>query len=276
MDQYDTVCQSLSRSLTLQYSTSFSLATRMFPVEVQTHIFNIYGMVRVADEIVDTYAQADAGQILNAFEARVYDALKTGYSSDVIAHAFQLTAHKFSIGRELIEPFFASMRQDLTITQYNPASLKTYIYGSAEVVGLMCSRVFYGDDEAKYQQTAASAQALGAAYQKVNFLRDLHYDLDTLHRQYFPGVNTDTFDTAHKQAIIDDIKEDFVKARHGIAALPKTIRPAVQLSYDYYNLLLAKLERVPSEYILQHRVRVPNSQKLRLFGKAYIHNRVIR
>lgn len=276
MTQYDDAAQAAARLLTLRYSTSFGASTRLLNPEIRKDIFNIYGMVRVADEIVDTYNGSNKPVFLQSYENQVYDALEIGYSTDIILHAFQLTARKYGIGNDLISPFFASMRFDLLpFRSLSEKELQDYIYGSAEVVGLMCLKVFCMGDTAKYDHLKTGAQALGAAFQKVNFLRDRAADMQTLGRNYFPGTQ-ETLTETDKARIIADIERDFALADAAIKGLPKNARPAVRLAYEYYTKLLNKLKNTPIEVINKRRIRIPNAHKTALFGKAYMRGKINR
>lgn len=276
MDIYDRAAESAARDTMRHYSTSFGMASRLFDKHYRQDIYNIYGLVRIADEIVDGYQAANKGQLLNELEAQCYQALKDGFSANQILHAFQLTALKCGIGRELIEPFFASMRMDVKPEQYHPQDYESYIYGSAEVVGLMCLKVFCAGDQALYEHLLPGARALGAAFQKVNFLRDLAADYNKLGRYYFPLGSYPNFDEATKDAIITDINEDFKRARAAIPQLPRGARPAVYAAYRYYQALLNKLTITPAPYIKTHRIRIPNSRKLALLGGATVRSRLMR
>ncbi|MDL2341780.1 MAG: squalene/phytoene synthase family protein [Patescibacteria group bacterium] len=269
MDQYDAVATQTARLVTNSYSSSFGLATRLFPLSIRADIYNIYGLVRLADEIVDTYLGTDTRQQLDALEAEVYLALKQHYSTNLIVHAFQLTANKYRIGKDLIAPFFYSMRLDTSLQQYTPALYKRYIDGSAEVVGLMCLKVFV-DNETEYKHLEPGARALGSAFQKVNFLRDLAADQTELQRFYFPHTSFKTFDDNAKAVIIADIEADFMAAKQAIPQLPVSARAAVSAAYTYYFRLLWKLKVASAKDLLQKRVRINNATKLGLLGKTVI------
>ena len=264
MDLYTKVAYQNSRHLTLQYSTSFGLSSRLFSKSVQPHIYAIYALVRIADEIVDTYKGSDSLTLLNDLEALTYTSLKSGYSTDLTVHAFVKTAREFGITKQLIAPFFASMRMDLSPQQYDSNNYAAYIHGSAEVVGLMCLRVFLHGNDIRYSELAPGAAALGAAYQKVNFLRDLAADYKELGRLYFPGISYDAFNEHAKQQIIQDISQDFAVALPALRKLPVSSRKATLMSYVYYSELLKKLERTPADVIKHTRVRVPSARKLAL------------
>ncbi len=262
---YTTSARLASKVLTQTFSSSFGSAITLFDKAIQQDIYNIYGLVRVADEIVDTYQGKEAGQLLDAFEAEVYAALKRGFSSNIIIHAFIETAHQYNIGKELLEPFFVSMRIDIKPATFTQATYETYIYGSAEVVGLMCLRVFVKGDDKQYQDLADGAKALGAAFQKVNFLRDIHDDFALRGRYYFPYGSFENFDESIKARVIDDISNDFEVARSYIEQLPKAARGATKLAYTYYLALLEELSKQPAAKIAAQRFSVKRSIKLKIF-----------
>lgn len=268
MDLYNNISYELAEHLTKRYSTSFSMSSRLFSADVRPHIYAIYGMVRIADEIVDTYRGDDAGRLLDEFEEAVYAACQSEYSTNPILQAFSVTAKKFTITTELIQPFFASMRMDLHSTDFSKKQYQEYIYGSAEVVGLMCLRVFVGGDNERYEALKDGAKALGAAYQKVNFLRDMKADYQELGRVYFPGVEFDSFSEDDKQAIASDIEQDFLMAKTAIDNLPASAKSAVKTSYVYYYKLFERLQCASVEDIKSKRIRVPNWQKILLYAQA--------
>lgn len=265
MDQYTKLSYQTAEKLTMQYSSSFGQSSLLFNKRVRKHIYAIYGLVRIADEIVDTYQGKDAAKLLKDFEAQTFQALHTGYSTNPIIHAFALTAKEYGIGRELIRPFFKSMRMDLKPVTYTSHLYAQYIYGSAEVIGLMCLKVFCTDDK-EYKSLEAGARALGAAYQKVNFLRDFGADFTERNRVYFPGLGFETFNNRQKQRIIKDIEHDFAKAKVALSQLPASAKTAVAISFAYYSELLNNLKKHDADYIKQHRVRVSNLKKLQLFA----------
>lgn len=274
MELYTRVSYAHSRQLTLSYSTSFGVSSRLFPKDIQPHIYAIYGLVRIADEIVDTYRGDDAGVLLDALENTTIHAIETGYDVNPIVHAFAVTARKFAITEELIAPFFTSMRMDLPAYTYRDDEYETYIHGSAEVVGLMCLRIFCRNNTAQYEALKPGAMALGSAYQKVNFLRDLAADYKDLGRLYFPGVAFDSFDNETRDAIIKDIRYDFSVAQPAIARLPRSCRSAVAMSYVYYTELLKRLEASPASYIKEHRIRVSSRRKLQLLAKTILKEKL--
>lgn len=263
MDLYTKTSYELAEILTKRFSTSFSLASRLFEGSIRPHIYAIYGMVRLADEIVDTYRAADAAERLDAFESQTMQAVETGYSTNPLLHAFALTARAYGIDKELIEPFFDSMRVDLTKQEFTKAEYDTYIYGSAEVIGLMCLRVFVVGDNERYEQLRPGAQALGAAYQKINFLRDIAADYEERGRVYFPGIDIDTMTDDNRQEIIDDIEADFAVARPTIEQLPSSAKRAVRASYSLYSELFERLKTTPMKTLRTTRVRVPATKKAR-------------
>lgn len=269
MDLYTKTSYELAELLTRRYSTSFSSSSQLFDASIRPYIYAIYGMVRIADEIVDTYRGNDTAEQLLHLRDEITSAISAGYSTNPLLHAFADTATKFTIGDDLINPFFESMESDLTPSTFDRDAYERYIYGSAEVIGLMCLKVFTAD-ETRYKELAPGARALGAAYQKVNFLRDLKADYEQLGRVYFPGVTYDSFDDVQRDAIIADIDADFATARPAVYALPPNAKRAVLTSFRYYTELLKELRHTPASTIKQKRVRVPNSKKLSIFAKTKV------
>ena len=270
MELYKRVSYELAERLTRRYSTSFSLSSRLFSARIRPHIYAVYGMVRLVDEIVDSYRGDDAAQQLDDFEAAVYQACQQGYSTNPILHAFALTAQRYDITTALIEPFFASMRMDMTATTYDEAAYRRYIYGSAEVVGLMCLKVFVEGDATQYERLRTGAAHLGAAYQKVNFLRDMKADCEALGRVYFPGVDYQSFTESDKRAIEADIAADIAAAQRAIPHLPPAARRAVRTSLLYYNALFQRLQHASVADIKTRRIRVTNGVKLVLFVRGAV------
>lgn len=265
MELYTKTAYGAARLFTRAYSTSFGLSIRLFEASLRPHVYALYGLVRIADEIVDSYRGPDANQQLSALEQETAAALKNGYSANPIVHAFAATARQFAIGSDLIEPFFASMRMDTEqITHYTQKQYERYIYGSAEVIGLMLLKL--SADDTAYTALAEPAKRLGAGYQKVNFLRDIAAD-HAIDRWYFPNCRYESFDETAKEAIIKDIKEDFSIAEHALAELPVAVSRAIRLSFRYYSELLERIEATPADVLRQRRVRVPDTQKLWLFAK---------
>lgn len=274
MDLYSRVAYAHAKQLTLAYSTSFGISTRFFTSDIKPHIYAIYGLVRIADEIVDTYKGNDALELLDELESVTFRSIKSGYSTNPIVHAFALTAAKYKIDRILVNPFFESMRMDLVPQNYTDRDYAKYIHGSAEVVGLMCLKVFCGGDESVYKKLEKGAAALGSAYQKVNFLRDLSADYKELGRLYFPGKNFEEFNESDKQEIIEDIRSDFSTALPALLKLPRSCKKATMMSYVYYMELLKKLESTPASTIKEVRVRVSNQEKLLLLLKTALKKEI--
>ena len=269
-DLYLDIAERVSTMYTKRYSTSFSMATRLFDQSIRQDIYNIYGFVRVADEIVDTYAGRDALAMLNEFEQQTYKDLGRGYSTNPVLHAFITTCKRVGITKKLIAPFIQSMLIDATPDMYKTSMYKKYIYGSAEVVGLMCLKVFVAGDEKQYARLERGAKALGSAYQKVNFLRDIADDHDRLGRYYFPIGSYDTFNEQTKKRVITDIQADFAIAQKAISQLPLTARQAVYTSFVYYSKLLVEIQKTPAETLRQQRVRVPDWKKVLLLIKVKV------
>lgn len=276
MELYTQVSFEIGRLITRSYSTSFWKSTTLIHPRLVDSIAAIYGMVRIADEVVDTYAGEYADAVITEFEAEVYTAMKRGYSTNPAVHAFALTAAKYDIGEALVRPFFASMHTDLTAKRFTQDEYEAYIYGSAEVIGLMCLKVFCEGDTQKYQELEAGAKALGAAYQKVNFLRDMREDYDQLGRVYFPGIEFETFTDSQKQVIVADIQNDISLAQDSLKKLPVTCRGAVTLSLELYELLLEKLQKASVEAIKTRRIRVSDAKKVQLFAKAKLTRKLWR
>ena len=272
---FDSVSEDCSRSVTQSYSTSFSMATKMLDASIRNHIYNIYGFVRFADEIVDSFHDYPKEELLNRFEDDLYYSLKNKISLNPILNSFQKTVNTFSIDKTLISSFLKSMRWDLEKKVYKTEQdYKDYIYGSADVVGLMCLKVFVKGDNTKYENLKPSAMALGSAFQKVNFLRDLKNDFQELDRTYFPNVDFKKFDEDSKQLIINEIQKDFDYALTGIFKLPNEARFGVYTAYKYYSKLLLKLKRTSSINIQNTRIRVPNYQKITVFARSYLKYRL--
>lgn len=262
-----------SQSVTSRYSTSFSSAIRLLHPDLREPIHGIYGFVRLADEIVDTFHEFDKARLLDRFEVETWQAISDGISLNPILNSFQLTVNRYHIDRQLIVAFFRSMRSDLFRQRWeNESVFKDYIYGSAEVVGLMCLSVFCEGDQALAASLAKEAARLGSAFQKVNFLRDLKDDTQALGRQYFPHLCSGTFDRATKAAIENDIQLDFQAAYRGIIRLPEKARFGVMIAYRYYLCLFEKIRRLPADTLLKKRVRVPNARKFLLLLQAAAKN----
>ena len=272
---FDSVSARCSKLVTNQYSTSFSLATKMLAGSIRQDIYNIYGFVRFADEIVDSFHEYDKKDLLDRFEADLEHSLTNHISLNPILNAFQETYHRYAIPHHLVAAFLKSMRMDLSKKVYQTeAEYREYIYGSADVVGLMCLCVFVKGDREKYEQLKESAMALGSAFQKVNFLRDLKADYDGLERTYFPNTNLLELDEVSKSQIVAEIEADFRKGYQGILKLPSESKFGVYMAYRYYSKLLNKLRRLPSMEIKNSRVRVPNYQKVGLLARSYVRYRL--
>lgn len=266
---FNQASQDCSHCVTTRYSTSFSSAIRLLHPDLRDPIHGIYGFVRLADEIVDTFHEHDKESLLNRFEQDTWHAIRHGISLNPILQSFQLAVNKFQIAEELIRAFFRSMRTDLEKKEWSSnEELKEYIYGSAEVVGLMCLQVFCEGDTHLARELSKEATALGAAFQKVNFLRDIKDDLEGLNRQYFPNVDGRRFSPENKIAIEEDILQDFREAYKGICRLPVKARFGVLVAYRYYLCLFRKIRSLPAEVLMKKRVRVPNFQKALLLLRA--------
>ena len=261
-----------SKQLTHQYSTSFSLGIRSLHERFRDPIYGIYGFVRLADEIVDSFHGHNQAAMLERLESDTWEAIDTGISTNPILHAFQDVVREFGIERPLIKAFLRSMAMDLHKDSYERIGYDDYIYGSAEVVGLMCLRVFCEGDEQQYQALVPSARSLGAAFQKVNFLRDMKADFEDLGRVYFPGVDFGHFTNADKSRIEQEIAEDFAHAYEGIQRLPEGTRFGVYLAYVYYRKLFAKIRSIPADRIREKRIRVSNPRKALLLARSYVSN----
>ena len=272
VDLYDKVCLKASRHTTYSYSTSFSLGIRSLDKRFHSPIHAIYGFVRFADEIVDTFHGFDKNELLKRFREDTYRAISEGISLNPILHSFQRVVNTYRIDRELYDTFLDSMAMDLTDTAHDQSSYETYILGSAEVVGLMCLRVFCEGDEALYQRLKPSAMKLGAAFQKVNFLRDLKDDHQNLGRTYFPGIDVSRMDAETKAQIEQDIQHDFDEALIGIRQLPKGARFGVYIAYVYYLNLFRKIKALPFDRIMKERVRVRNRRKIALLTTSYLRH----
>ena len=272
---FDIVSNDCSKNVTEKYSTSFSLATRMLDQSIRSDIYNIYGFVRFADEIVDTFHQYPKKELFDRFEENLNHSLRNKISLNPILNSFQMTVNKYNIDLDLIKAFMRSMRWDLYKKKYlNKKDYKTYIYGSADVVGLMCLKVFVKGDDKKYNDLRENAMSLGSAFQKVNFLRDLKNDHNVLKRSYFPNVDLDSFDENSKEKIIKEIENDFKKGLVGIFKLPSEAKFAVYTAYKYYFKLLIKLKNTPSTRIKSSRIRVPNFEKFTVLAKSYVNYRL--
>jgi phytoene/squalene synthetase len=272
IELFHSVSHECSRIVTNRYSTSFSSAIKLLHRDLRKPIFNIYGFVRFADEIVDTFHSHDKDALLAQFKDETFIAIEKGISLNPILNSFQQTVNQYRVDHDLIHAFFDSMESDLSKHQYDRQGYEEYIYGSAEVVGLMCLYVFCDGDKALYQKLKQPAQALGAAFQKVNFLRDIKSDFHDLSRVYFPGCDFHNFTEKDKNQIERDIEEDFKKAYDGIVKLPMKARFGVYVAYKYYYSLFRKIKTTKPHHILQKRIRVPNHHKLCIIFRASVKN----
>lgn len=272
MDLYNQTTLQCSRLITQHYSTSFTLGIKTLSNKFHLPIYAIYGFVRSADEIVDTFHGYDKGALLACFKRDTYKAIEDKISLNPVLHSFQLVVNKYGIETELIEAFLKSMEMDLHFSEYNEYRYEEYIYGSAEVVGLMCLRVFCAGDSAQYEALKEPARRLGSAFQKVNFLRDIQSDYEERGRTYFPGVNFNRFTKDEKQLIEADIQQDFDEAYKGILRLPQGAKLGVYLAYIYYLRLFNKIKKLPASRILNERVRIPDNQKFALLIQTYVRH----
>lgn len=272
---YDRVALGMSAHLTRCYSTSFTLGIRTLAPDLREPVYAIYGFVRLADEIVDTFHEHDKAALLADFRRQTFEAIRMGLSLNPVLHAFQLVVNRYAIERELIEAFLFSMEMDLDESRtYDRALYERYIYGSAEAVGLMCLRVFCDGDSAQYDRLREPARRLGAAFQKVNFLRDLRSDYAERGRTYFPAVDFTCFDDSAKRAIEADIRADFEAGLAGVRQLSRTARLGVYLAYTYYQRLFARICRVPAARVQRERIRVPDGWKLALLASSWVRFRL--
>ena len=272
---FDQVSESCSRIVTESYSTSFTLATKMLDSSIRQDIYNIYGFVRFADEIVDSFHDFNKEELLNLFELDLKKSIKDKISLNPILNSFQKTLNKYEIDYELVNSFLKSMKSDLNKKQYlSSEEFDEYVYGSADVVGLMCLKVFVKGDKKQYDNLKPYAMSLGSAFQKVNFLRDLKADHDGLNRSYFPNLNIDKFDEKSKTIILNEINKDFSHALKGIFLLPSSARFGVYTAYKYYLKLLNKLKNTNPLKIKSTRIRVPNYQKINVLARSYVRYRL--
>lgn len=268
---YSEVCQRCSELITKRYSTSFSLGIKVFAPECRPPIYSIYGFVRFADEIVDTFHSADKAMLLKKFREDTYQAIEKRISLNPVLHSFQEVVNEYNIGVDLIDAFLDSMEMDLHYIDYDSVRLKKYIYGSAEVVGLMCLKVFCNDEQ-KYEELKPYACSLGSAFQKINFLRDIKSDFDERGRTYFPDLDFHNFTVEDKVRIEEDIKAEFDHAYIGIKKLPKKVRFGVYLAYVYYLNLFHKIKMATPKVITSRRVRVRNRRKIYLLATSAVRN----
>ncbi|AXT20609.1 phytoene/squalene synthase family protein [Flavobacteriaceae bacterium AU392] len=268
---FDSVSNNCSKIVTQSYSTSFTLATKMLSKSIRQDIYSLYGFVRLADEIVDSFHDYDKSTLFEKFEKDLEYAITHKISLNPVLNAFQNTYHKYKIEQHLVNSFMDSMRLDLHKTNYlTEEEFKNYIYGSADVVGLMCLTIFVKGDKKKYDELKNTAMSLGSAFQKVNFLRDLKADHDDLNRTYFPNTDLNNLNENSKQSIIKDIEADFAKGLSGIRKLPIEAKFGVFMAYRYYSQLLKKLKKTPASQIKHTRIRVPNYKKVELLTRSYV------
>jgi phytoene/squalene synthetase len=269
---YDQTCLKCSKITTKSYSTSFSLGIKTLAKKHHKSIYAIYGFVRFADEIVDTFHQQNKKEMLESFKQQTHEAIDNKHSLNPILHAFQLVVNQYNIDRSLIDTFLYSMEMDLHDIKYDQKAYETYILGSAEVVGLMCLYVFCEGDLKEYERLKKPAMKLGAAFQKINFLRDLNNDYFNLGRIYFPHLDISKFDEDAKKAIEKDIEQDFAAGFEGIKMLPDGARFGVYVAYVYYYALFQKIANTPPKVILSERVRIPNFRKYMLILSSYLRH----
>lgn len=274
MNLFHEVSQECSRITTERYSTSFSSAIRLLHKDLRTPVFNVYAFVRFADEIVDTFHQHNKPLLLEEFKKETYAALERGISLNPILHSFQLTVNQYAIDRSLIDAFLYSMELDLDKRSYDRTGFEEYIYGSAEVVGLMCLYIFCEGNQKQYETLKPYARSLGAAFQKVNFLRDLKADYEGLERVYFPECNFGNFTGRDKASIEAGIQKDFEHAYQGILRLPVKARFGVYVAYQYYLSLFRKIKKVEPQQIMEHRIRIPDYGKILILAKAGIRSQL--
>ncbi len=266
---YTKTSYNISRIITRNYSTSFYIATLLLKKDIKDAIYSIYGFVRIADEIVDTFHDYNKKHLIDKFESDFYDAMHYGISSNPVLNSFKNTVSKYKITDDHVQAFLKSMKLDLSKKDYiDKLEINEYIYGSADIVGLMCLRVFCNGDDKLYRELEKSAMKLGSAFQKVNFLRDLKNDIENLDRRYFPEINIYTFNEYNKLSVIKDIENDFDIALTGIKQLPQKAKLSVLIAFYYYKNLLKKIKKTPANKIIETRIRVSNEKKMYLLVKA--------
>ncbi len=272
---FDTVSYDLSRNITRAYSTSFSSAVRMLAPAIRRDIYNIYGFVRLMDEVVDSFHDYDQERLLDDLERDLWSAIDEQISVNPVLNSFQATVSEYEIDRELIQAFVDSMRLDLAKKEYKSVEeYNQYIYGSADVVGLMCLKVFVNGDKDQYEELRPAAMKLGSAFQKVNFLRDLRDDMEGLKRSYFPNMSGTELSAEIKEEIIAEIEADFKEAYAGVLKLPIEAKFGVYTAYRYYKALLKKLKATPHHRIMHERIRIGNGKKFSLLARSYVRNRL--
>ena len=274
MELYDQTTFECSKLITQRYSTSFTLGIKTLDKKFHYPIYSIYGFVRYADEIVDTFHDFDKKGLLERFKADTYEAIERGLSLNPVLHSFQAVVNEYHIDHELIDSFLYSMELDLTENSYNTDGYEEYIYGSAEVVGLMCLRVFCEGDKAQYDSLKEPARKLGSAFQKVNFIRDIKSDYEDRGRVYFPGIDFNDFTKSAKEQIEADIQKDFDEALDGIMRLPSGAKMGVYLAYKYYLKLFRKIRNCPASRIKEERIRIPDLRKMGILLSTYFQHRL--
>ena len=271
---FDSVSYQCSKITTQSYSTSFSLGIRFLDVDTRNAVYGIYGFVRFADEIVDTFHDYNKRELLEGFRNETNKAISQGISLNPILNSFQATVKEYDIDKELIHTFLNSMEMDLSEREYTQEEYEKYILGSAEVVGLMCLKVFTLGDQKLYEKLKPNAMKLGSAFQKINFLRDIQEDYNSLGRNYFPNVDISRMTEEDKKTIEDDIEKDFNEGFDGILGLPKKARFGVYLAYTYYYGLFKKIKSLPPTKIMKERIRIPNYGKYYLFAQSYLRHNI--
>jgi phytoene synthase len=274
IDLYNQTCFDCSRLITQKYSTSFSIGIKAFDQNFRAPIYGIYGFVRLADEIVDTFHEHDKHRLIAEFRQETFKAIEQKISLNPILQAFQVVVNQYQINHDLIDAFLCSMEMDLDKKIHDKESYQAYIYGSAEVIGLMCLKVFCGGDDKQYLHLLPAARSLGSAFQKVNFLRDIKSDLEERGRTYFPEIDFNNFGEDDKQRIEIDIKKDFDAGFEGIKQLPKGTRLGVYIAYIYYFQLFEKITRLPASTVVQKRIRISDTRKLSLYCKALVQQKL--
>jgi phytoene synthase len=270
IDIYNEVCYKSSKIVTTKYSTSFSIGILLLDKSIRKHIYSIYGFVRLADEIVDTFHDTDQKYLLEKFEKDTYEAINKKISLNPVLHSFQMTVNEFNISHSHIDAFLNSMKMDLFDIKYDDDKFDEYIFGSAQVVGLMCLQVYTHGNKIEYDKLKQSAISLGSAFQKINFLRDLKDDINKLGRSYFPNLNFDRFDEKTKDEIEKDIDKDFQDSLEGIKELPDNSKMGVYTAYLYYKVLLQKIKKLPAKKIMSSRIRVSDLNKFVIMLMAKI------
>ncbi len=274
IDLYTQTCFDCSRLITQKYSTSFSIGIKAFDSNFRAPVYGIYGFVRLADEIVDTFHEHDKHKLIAEFRQETFQAIEQKISLNPILQAFQAVVNQYQISHDLIDAFLCSMEMDLDKKIHDKESYQAYIFGSAEVIGLMCLKVFCRGDDKQYLHLLPAARSLGSAFQKVNFLRDIKSDLEERGRTYFPEVDFTNFEETDKQRIEADIKKDFDAGFEGIKQLPKGTRLGVYIAYVYYFQLFKEITRTPASTVLQKRIRISDTRKLSLYCKALVQQKL--